>query len=444
MEPLAQEFPDAVDNSGGISRPALSRLIQAAEEPSAILKKIEQIVHPLVGKAKQEWLAWAIPRSWLIVFDIPLLLEGIRAEPSRKKQFDAIVVVMCHEDVQRRRCLARPGMTESKLNMILQKQMPMNERRAYADFIIDTSLDGLDETASICAGRAQTSAVIGQLIKRHKWPICVMPAADNASEIVHPSMISSTASIAVITFDLDDTLYPLHPSITKAADAFLGVLERRAPLAHARWRGDRKLLIDSYNAVKKKYPLLEHDFSQIRRLGTQHFVLESGYQDAESIALEALAAFLPERGAVDDHLFDDVLPVLASLRKRGFKLGSITNGNASLKFAPRLRAALDFEINPEDVGASKPDPSPFLAAAHIAGVSDVRSLLHVGDSVDTDVLGAKPLGIQAVLMQRPGLPNTNEQTADKVALADATIKSLWELEPLLNDIKVTPLAASSL
>ena len=112
-------------------------------------------------------------------------------------------------------------------------------------------------------------------------------------------------------------------------------------------------------------------------------------------------AFLP--GRHQEEVFDDVLPVLQALRQRGLKLGSITNGNADLgTFAPRLRAALDFEITAGDAGAGKPDPAAFLIAARCAGVSDLRTMAHVGDSFDNDVRGANALGIRAILLSRPG------------------------------------------
>jgi len=88
-----------------------------------------------------------------------------------------------------------------------------------------------------------------------------------------------------------------------------------------------------------------------------------------------------------------------------------------------------FQLDATATGAAKPDAAPYLAAAHLARVSDLRSILHVGDSLENDVRGAKALGIQSVLLSRPGLTNTEKHNED-ITCNDAEIKiqSLWELE----------------
>jgi len=99
------------------------------------IKKLEGIVHPLVAKARDAFLAEA-ERSGakVAVLDIPLLFET-----GGDKRCDAVAVVSAPEAVQRRRVLERPGMTEQKLTAMLAKQMPDAEKRARADFVVDTS-----------------------------------------------------------------------------------------------------------------------------------------------------------------------------------------------------------------------------------------------------------------------------------------------------------------
>jgi dephospho-CoA kinase len=102
---------------------------------SAALKRLEEIVHPLVQAAERRLLAEAQARGEKIaVLDIPLLFET-----GGEERVDAVVVVSAPADVQRSRALERPGMTVDKLDAILAKQMPDGEKRRRADFVVDTS-----------------------------------------------------------------------------------------------------------------------------------------------------------------------------------------------------------------------------------------------------------------------------------------------------------------
>jgi dephospho-CoA kinase len=102
---------------------------------SAALKRLEAIVHPLVQEAERRLLAEAEARGEKVaVLDIPLLFET-----GGEERVDAVVVVSAPLDVQRSRALERPGMTVDKLDAILAKQMPDEEKRRRADFVVDTS-----------------------------------------------------------------------------------------------------------------------------------------------------------------------------------------------------------------------------------------------------------------------------------------------------------------
>jgi dephospho-CoA kinase len=102
---------------------------------SAALKRLEAIVHPLVQEAERRLLAEAEARGEKVaVLDVPLLFET-----GGEKRVDAVVVVSAPPEVQRSRVLERPGMTVEKLEAILAKQMPDDEKRRRADFVVDTS-----------------------------------------------------------------------------------------------------------------------------------------------------------------------------------------------------------------------------------------------------------------------------------------------------------------
>lgn len=113
----------------GVDRPKLGAAVFG--DPQA-LQRLEKIVHPAVGAMRRAFLADHADAP-LIVFDIPLLFEKGGWE-----QVDAVVVVSASPEAQRTRVLARPGMTREKFEKILALQVPDAEKRARADYVIDT------------------------------------------------------------------------------------------------------------------------------------------------------------------------------------------------------------------------------------------------------------------------------------------------------------------
>jgi dephospho-CoA kinase len=131
VAPVEAAFP-GVTKDGAIDRVALSARVVGDTEA---IKRLEDIVHPLVRQAQVAFLQHERDAGTaIIVLDIPLLFESGGA-----KLVDKTVVVSAPHDIQRARVLARPGMTEEKLDAILARQMPDAEKRARADFVIDTS-----------------------------------------------------------------------------------------------------------------------------------------------------------------------------------------------------------------------------------------------------------------------------------------------------------------
>ncbi|MDH3665824.1 MAG: dephospho-CoA kinase [Paracoccaceae bacterium] len=128
---IARLAPDAV-GPDGVDRSLLRAAILA--EP-ALLTRIEAAIHPLVAEDRDAFLAEArIAGARIAVCDIPLLFET-----GADNWLDRIAVVSAPADTQRARVLSRPGMTEAALDAILAKQVPDAEKRARADYVIDTS-----------------------------------------------------------------------------------------------------------------------------------------------------------------------------------------------------------------------------------------------------------------------------------------------------------------
>jgi dephospho-CoA kinase len=124
-------FPGST-SGGKVDR---GKLATKVIDDKAALARLEAIVHPLVAVAREKFLADAQANGApVVVLDIPLLFEIGGSD-----RCDAVVVVSAPAEIQRARALARPGMTEEKFASLLAKQMPDAEKRARADFIVDSS-----------------------------------------------------------------------------------------------------------------------------------------------------------------------------------------------------------------------------------------------------------------------------------------------------------------
>ncbi len=130
--PVAAAFPGALRDDG-IDRGALKALI--ADDPGA-LDRLSAIVHPLVAADREEFIARHAD-ALLVVLDIPLLYEN-----GYEARMDGVAVVSTDAAIQRQRVMARPGMTQDLLALILSRQMPDAEKRARADWIIPTDSPG--------------------------------------------------------------------------------------------------------------------------------------------------------------------------------------------------------------------------------------------------------------------------------------------------------------
>lgn len=153
IRPIEAVFP-GVTTDGAIDRQKLSKIL--IDHPQR-LRELEAIVHPLVRARINRFLAdMAATGARLAVVDIPLLYErGV------DWGLDAVVVTVVDEAEQRRRAMARPGMTVEKLDAILARQIPQAEKRARADYILDTS-------RSIDSTRADVAALVAKLTESPK------------------------------------------------------------------------------------------------------------------------------------------------------------------------------------------------------------------------------------------------------------------------------------
>jgi HAD superfamily hydrolase (TIGR01509 family) len=195
----------------------------------------------------------------------------------------------------------------------------------------------------------------------------------------------------VLSFDLDDTLWPAGPVIAAAENALLSWLRARYPLTLS--GHDIESMRALRAGVAERFPERGHDLTFLRHRALKDLFGAAGH--AESLADEALEVFLAARNRVE--FYDDVRPSLIRLRSR-YRLFALSNGNADLK---RCGIADLFagHVTASAAGAAKPDARIYAALLEMAGV-EAHQVLHIGDDPLTDVVGAMQAGMQAVWLNR--------------------------------------------
>ena len=200
------------------------------------------------------------------------------------------------------------------------------------------------------------------------------------------------ARIKGISLDLDDTLWPIWPTIERAEKVLHDWLVQHAPMAAALFSTPAALR-EIRDHIASTRPELRSDLSAVRRESIRLALYRAG--ENPLLAEPAFDAFFAERQRVT--LFDDALPALQFLAAR-YPLVSLSNGNADLGrvgLAAYFRAA----ISAREFGVGKPDPRIFHAAAGAIDLTP-RDVLHVGDDATLDALGAQNAGMQAVWLNR--------------------------------------------
>jgi HAD superfamily hydrolase (TIGR01509 family) len=226
-----------------------------------------------------------------------------------------------------------------------------------------------------------------------------------------------TRKVRAISLDLDDTLWPIWPTIERAEKALHEWLVRHAPAAAALFSNPAALR-EIRNQVADERPELKHDMSAVRRESILLALQRAG--DDPRLADPAFEAFFAARQQVD--LYDDVRPALQALSRR-FPLVSLSNGNADLGRVG-LAAYFKAAVSAREFGVGKPDARIFHAAASAVAVMP-DEVLHVGDDATLDVVGALDAGMQAVWINR------EEHAWPYDQQPHATVRTLTQLCELL-------------
>ena len=224
-------------------------------------------------------------------------------------------------------------------------------------------------------------------------------------------------TIKVLSFDLDDTLWPCSPTILRAEDMLYQWLAENVPAITENY--DIYQLRDKRRSLFNDYPELGYDLTKLRVKSFE--LLAEEFALSDDWIKPAFEIFYEARQQVT--LFEDVKPVLDELKKE-FRLVSLTNGNADT-VKTGVAHWFDFALNSASVGKLKSEPDIYQRVQKMTNIH-AQQMVHIGDDPVHDVSGAKSAGIAAIWLNREQKPWLLDGCEP-----DAVITSLHELPDLL-------------
>ena len=216
--------------------------------------------------------------------------------------------------------------------------------------------------------------------------------------------------IKAITLDLDDTLWPVWPTIGRAELVLQTWLNTHAPGAAA-LSADAEFKKAVRAEINTRYADRAHDLSFLRLESIRTLLRQAG--EPVHLAEAAFEVFFAERQRVD--LYEDALPALAFWSQR-LPVVALSNGNADVH---RVGIGQHFHasVSAQSLGVAKPDLRIFVAGAAAAGV-DPSEVLHIGDDAHADCVGALAAGMQVAWLNREGKDWTHGDTRPHLDVRD--------------------------
>jgi len=224
--------------------------------------------------------------------------------------------------------------------------------------------------------------------------------------------------IKCITFDLDDTLWEIEPVIKSAEIHFHRWLQAKYPAAANQFSIESLRKLIKQTALES--PKIKHDLTQVRLKAYTH--IKNLHDFSDDMPLKAYDYFMEYRNNVV--LFEGVEDILSQLKNK-YILGTITNGNASLKKIG-IHKYFDFEIKASEAGYMKPDVEIFNAAVKKSNCNPFN-IVHIGDNYEKDIIGAMSANMKYIWL------NHNNDYKEDVNKKNI-IKSFLQIPEVLKNI----------
>eukprot|EP00756_Hemistasia_phaeocysticola_P055180 Hpha_TRINITY_DN31097_c0_g1::TRINITY_DN31097_c0_g1_i1::g.63999::m.63999/K20862/yigB; FMN hydrolase / 5-amino-6-(5-phospho-D-ribitylamino)uracil phosphatase len=235
--------------------------------------------------------------------------------------------------------------------------------------------------------------------------------------------------VKVVCFDLDDTLWDCAASLTRAFDSMIQNIDEAGETLAEEYRTYPGMQV-VMRQIAEEVPEHAHNFTYLRKEAIRRCMGVSEERAAAIFAdflkVRNQPVFLP--GAIDS---------VRQLKQRGYRIATLSDGNAAPMEMPELEGLLEFHVSAVDAGCSKPNPKIFQLAQSKAGVKP-EQILYVGDHYDKDVVGAIGAGMRSawVRLKRDEtgvamLGHPARPAEGKDSQADVNIDAVTELLPLL-------------
>lgn len=224
----------------------------------------------------------------------------------------------------------------------------------------------------------------------------------------------------VLSFDLDDTLWPCAPTILNAEKKLFQWLSENVPVITNKY--DAQQLLVKRRELLTNHPSLAHDLTSLRILSFEKLAIE--FDLSFEWINPAFEIFYDARQNVS--LFDDVGPVLDELSKQ-YKLVSVTNGNANT-VKTGIDHWFDYSLNSAAIGKLKSEPDIYIKIQSHMNINP-NQMIHIGDDPVQDILGAQSAGVFSIWLNREDKPWTLDSCEP-----DEEIKTLHELLVLIANL----------
>ena len=205
--------------------------------------------------------------------------------------------------------------------------------------------------------------------------------------------------IKLLTFDLDDTLWPNMATIQRTEESLYQWFKQRHPEITQQYSIND--LREKRLKLAEQHQHIAHDLTALRKKSFSELSRELGYnpEQEQQFIQDAFELYARERNKVS--LYDDVIPTLQILKPR-YRLGAVSNGNADI-YRIGLGQLFDFSWSAADAGQQKPHPIVFNTLLEREQIT-ADEIIHIGDDPVTDIIGAQQSGIRAVWLNRNHLP----------------------------------------